>query len=178
MTDEKPIKIIVGTLTGDQFIETLKTGNPNSIWTYHSTRGVIISFIISILAFLLVWIFAFYNPKSAWYLGLVTIICFYFTFKLFYEVVWKKEYRMQTLNYVKFLGLGKTLEISIFQNHLLVNFDEKVQTLKWENLELKESSETVMLLYMHDDEFIFLMQPSFSTEDFEYLRKFFQEKLG
>lgn len=177
MNDEQPIKIISTTVTGDHFKEALKASHVNSVFRYIPTRDAIRWFIVSLGALLIIWFTANQIAWWAWIFIPVLLAFILITGVMVYEVALFIKLQNDIKRHAKFLGSGRYLEFKIYQNYFHFKFDEEVWIEKWQDLHaVNIEISTITFKGLSTGDFYFL-QPSFSPEEFDYLRKLFQEKL-
>ena len=177
MEEEQPIKILTATVTGDHFIEALKSSNMHSFLRYIPTRDAIRWFIISLAVLLLVWVTANQMAWWAWVFIPVLLVFIVLTGVMIVEIAMLIKLQHDIKTHAKFLGNGKPFEFKIYETYFHFKLGEEVYIEKWKDLHgITIGVSTITMTGATKGDFYFL-EPSFSREDFEYLRKLFQEKI-
>lgn len=177
MEEEQPLKIFSTVVTGDHFREALKVKNVNYFFRIMPSKLAIKGFLISLGALLLVWIVANQIAWWAWIFIPIFIIFIIVTILMFIEVLQQIELQRKIKEYATYLGNGKTMELKIYDNYFHSIFEDTIQITKWKELRALNISDTTITLNGLDEQSFYILKPSFTPEDFELIRKIFQEKV-
>jgi hypothetical protein len=177
MEEEQPLKIFSTVVTGEHFLEALKVKNVNYFLRIMPSKLAIKGFLISLGALLLVWIVANQIAWWAWIFIPVFIIFIIVTILMFIEILQQIELQKKIREYATYLGNGKNVELKIFENYFHYIFEDAIFISRWKELRALSIGETTITLNGLGEQSFYILKPSFSPEDFEIIRKIFQEKV-
>jgi fatty acid desaturase len=175
MEEEQPLKVFSTVVTGEHFLEALKVKNVNYFLRIMPSKLAIKGFLISLGALLLVWIVANQIAWWAWIFIPIFIIFIIVTILVFIEVFQRIDIEKSIKEYASFLGKGKTMELKFFENYFHYIFEDTIFISRWEELRTLNIEENTIT--MMGEQSFYILKPSFTPEDFESIRKIFQEKV-
>lgn len=175
MEEEQPLKVFSTVVTGEHFLEALKVKNVNYFLRIMPSKLAIKGFLISLGALLLVWIVANQIAWWAWIFIPIFIIFIIVTILVFIEVFQRIDIEKSIKEYAFFLGKGKTMELKFFENYFHYIFEDTIFISRWEELRTLNIEENTIT--MMGEQSFYILKPSFTPDDFETIRKIFQEKV-